>query len=71
MNGTTKEATPTKIAPLWGVKEVAAFLNVTVQTVYALRAKGIGPEAGRVGKHLRYDPDDVIAWFEQQKERAA
>lgn len=71
MNDASRSTLPAKIAPLWGVKEVAAFLNVTVQTVYTLRAKGIGPEAGRVGKHLRYDPDDVIAWFEQQKHRAA
>ena len=50
---------------------MAAFLNITVQTVYTLRAKGIGPQAGRVGKHLRYDPEDVITWFERQKEEAA
>jgi hypothetical protein len=35
-----------------------------VQTVYSLRAKGIGPRARRVGKYLRYRPEDVIAWFD-------
>jgi hypothetical protein len=55
VNDTPKDGTTTKIAPLWGVKEVAAFLNVTVQTVYALRAKGIGPEArpGRQAPAIR------------------
>jgi hypothetical protein len=27
-------------------------------------------KAGRVGRHLRYDPADVTAWFRQQQEAA-
>jgi DNA-binding transcriptional MerR regulator len=47
------------------VQDVAAFLQVPVQTVYSWRAQGSGPPARRVGKYLRYRPADVIAWFEK------
>ena len=51
---------------LWSVTDVSAYLGVPVQTVYAWRKARTGPPAGRVGKHLRYDPDDVRAWFRNQ-----
>lgn len=63
MNDATKE-NMTKIAPLWSVEDVAVFLRVPVQTVYSWWAKGTGPRARRVGKYLRYRPEDVIAWFD-------
>jgi predicted DNA-binding transcriptional regulator AlpA len=53
-----------KIAPLWSVEDVAAYLRVPVQTAYSWRAKGTGPRARKVGKYLRYRPEDVIAWFD-------
>jgi hypothetical protein len=28
--------------------------------------KGIGPKSRRVGRHLRYKPDEVRAWLEEQ-----
>lgn len=49
---------------LWGVKEVAEYLGVPKQTLYQWRTKGYGPSGRRVGKHVRYVPADVIAWFE-------
>lgn len=52
------------IAPLWTVHDVAAYLRVPVQTVYAWRAQGSGPRARKVGKYLRYQPADVVDWFE-------
>lgn len=51
---------------LWTVEDVSAYLGVPVQTLYTWRKRRIGPPAGRVGRHLRYDPDVVRAWFEQQ-----
>ncbi|QOC90237.1 helix-turn-helix domain-containing protein [Micromonospora craniellae] len=51
---------------LWTVDDVSAYLGVPVQTLYTWRKRRIGPPAGRVGRHLRYDPDSVRAWFEQQ-----
>jgi hypothetical protein len=44
--------------------------SVPKATLYQWRYVGIGPKAGRVGRHLRYDPADVIAWFRQQQEAA-
>ena len=59
------------IAPLWTVQDVANFLQVPVQTLYSWRAQGNGPQARRVGKYLRYRPDDVIAWVNDLDSGAA
>lgn len=48
--------------PCWTVAEVAAYLRVPVETLYAWRKRHYGPPAARVGRHLRYDPADVRAW---------
>jgi excisionase family DNA binding protein len=53
-----------EIDPLWGPQEVARYLGVPVQTLYRWRRHGIGPAGRRVGKHLRWDPETVRAWFE-------
>ncbi len=50
---------------LWGVQEVAAFLKVPIATVYRWRHLRAGPPGRRVGRHIRYDPDDVRTWFRQ------
>lgn len=57
--------TTQQFEPLWTVNDVATFLGVPVHTLYGWRTKGYGPPARRVGKHLRYLPSDVRAWFEQ------
>lgn len=56
----------TQAPKLWTVDDVSAYLGVPVQTLYTWRKRRIGPPAGRVGRHLRYDPEAVRAWFEQQ-----
>ncbi|NLT55551.1 MAG: helix-turn-helix domain-containing protein [Actinomycetales bacterium] len=48
---------------LWTVQEVSDFLVVPVETLYQWRYLDTGPEAFRVGKHLRYDPDEVRRWL--------
>ncbi|SBT41813.1 helix-turn-helix domain-containing protein [Micromonospora narathiwatensis] len=55
---------------LWTVDDVSAYLGVPVQTLYTWRKRRIGPPAGRVGRHLRYDPDLVRAWFADQSKAA-
>ena len=55
---------------LWTVEETALYLQVPKATLYQWRYLGIGPKAGRVGRHLRYDPEDVRAWFRQQRDVA-
>lgn len=49
---------------MWTPDDVSAFLQVPVQTLYQWRRKGFGPQARRVGKHLRWSPDAVRAWFD-------
>jgi predicted DNA-binding transcriptional regulator AlpA len=53
---------------MWTPEDVSVFLGgVPVPTLYQWRHKGIGPKSHRVGRHLRYKPEDVRAWFEQQE----
>jgi hypothetical protein len=48
---------------LWAIQDVAAYLGVPVETLYAWRKRKYGPAARRVGRHLRYDPVAVREWF--------
>jgi excisionase family DNA binding protein len=45
------------------VQDVAEYLRVPVQALYSWRSQGSGPPARRVGKYLRYDPDEVMQWW--------
>ncbi len=51
---------------LWTIQDVSVFLGVPVATLYGWRHRGDGPPALRLGKHLRYVPDDVRAWVMRQ-----
>lgn len=50
---------------LWSVDDVSTYLGVPVKTLYQWRQCGYGPKSRRVGRYLRYQPREVIAWFEQ------
>lgn len=43
--------------------DLADLLGVPLETVYQWRRKHTGPRGFRVGRHLRYDPEDVRAWI--------
>jgi excisionase family DNA binding protein len=60
-----------KFDRLWTVEDVAAYLSIPVQTLYQWRSKHYGPPARRVGKYLRFRPEDVKAWFERLGEGVA
>jgi excisionase family DNA binding protein len=49
-------------------KELAAFLQVPVKTIYAWRYTGDGPPGFRIGKHLRFDRRDVIDWLDRRRD---
>ena len=54
--------------------ELAAFLSIPVATVRQWRYMGVGPKAFKVGRHLRYDPDEVMRWLVEEcrtQERSA
>jgi len=45
------------------IKELAAQLHVSVQTLYDLRSQGRGPTGFRVGRHLRFRASEIEAWL--------
>ncbi len=49
------------------VQEVADLLRVSPGTVRAWIAKGEGPPAMRFGKQIRYRPERVMEWVEEQE----
>ncbi|SFD67380.1 DNA binding domain-containing protein, excisionase family [Actinopolyspora alba] len=51
---------------LWTPADVADYLGVPTNTIYQWRSRGSGPPGRRLGKHLRFKPDDVEAWFDAQ-----
>jgi hypothetical protein len=71
---TTSRARVTDVAPptverLWTIGEVSAFLGIPIATLHQWRYLGTGPDAYRVGKHLRYSPVAVQAWLESECRR--
>ena len=56
---------------LWSVQDVSDYLDIPVQTLYQWRTKNYGPPGVRIGKYIRYEPDDVRAWFAALKQKAA
>jgi excisionase family DNA binding protein len=59
------------ISKLWTVQDVAEFLGVPVKTLYQWRSQNYGPPSRRVGRYLRYKPDDVEAWFDAIDRKSA
>jgi excisionase family DNA binding protein len=53
------------------IDEVAVMLGVPKSTCYGWRSRGEGPRSLRVGRWVRYDPQDVADWIESQKARSA
>lgn len=45
--------------------ELAAQLEVSVQTIYDLRSKGRGPRGFRVGTQLRFRNSEIDAWVQR------
>jgi excisionase family DNA binding protein len=52
---------------LWSTVELADVLGVPVSTVSNWRVESKGPKFIRVGKHVRYAIDDVVAWTNENK----
>ena len=56
---------------LWTVGETSYFLGVPVATLYYWRCQGAGPQACKLGRHLRYRSEDVRAWVEANRGQVA
>lgn len=51
---------------LWTIDELAAYLKVPKETIYAWRKRGDGPppvRGGKLGRHLRWEPQTVRDWL--------
>ena len=46
---------------------MSAMLQVPVGTLYQWRFRREGPPSIRVGRFLRFDPEDVQRWLEERK----
>lgn len=52
-------------------QELADWLGVPLETVYAWATRKQGPPRIRVGRHLRFRRVDVERWLDQQTDRLA
>ena len=57
--------------PLLTPEELAEFLGVDIRTLYAWHANGNGPPVTRCGKYLRYRPEGVRRWMEENTDEDA
>jgi hypothetical protein len=48
--------------------DVSEYYNIPVPTLYQWRRRGYGPQATRIGRHLRYEPAAVRVWFAAQRD---
>jgi excisionase family DNA binding protein len=46
--------------------ELAHQLKISVETLRYWRHKGTGPPFTKLGRHVRYDAEAVVAWLNQQ-----
>jgi len=51
------------------VDELAAYLQLSKETLYHWRLEGTGPKATKLGKQLRYSSANVEAWLRARTDR--
>lgn len=49
-------------------QEICQQLQIPLQTFYQWRARGVGPHAYRIGKHLRVSQSDYETWLSLQSD---
>ena len=55
---------------LWSQKDLAAYLNKSTYWCERARWAGEGPKFVKIGRCIRYKPEDVLQWLEQQTRRS-
>jgi excisionase family DNA binding protein len=55
---------------LWTVDDVAGYLGIPKQTLYQWRTRHYGPAGSRIGKYVRYKPEDVKSWVDNHQQVA-
>lgn len=56
------------MAPLMSIHDVSDHLGIPVGTLYQWRTRGKGPKGLRMGRYVRYRPEDVETWIAQQEQ---
>lgn len=51
---------------LMTINDLSDYLGIPVNTLYQWRSKHYGPRGVRMGKYVRYRPQDVEAWLNDQ-----
>ncbi|MGH9045340.1 MAG: helix-turn-helix transcriptional regulator [Acidimicrobiales bacterium] len=59
-----------KLTRLLSPEALAEYLGVPVATIYQWNYRRSGPRALRVGRHLRFRPEDIQSWLDAQAVRA-
>lgn len=54
--------------PLAKSADVAEYLQVSIKTLERWAMNGGGPKYARIGRHRRYDWDDVYTWLAARQE---
>lgn len=52
--------------PLWDERQHAAFRNCAVSSIQKERVRGDGPPFVKIGRLVRYRPEDVRSWVERR-----
>lgn len=55
--------------PLWGYEETSRYTGIPLGTLRYMRSVGEGPRSFKLGRAVKYDPRDVIAYVEAQREQ--
>ena len=51
------------------VEDLARAFHTTVRAIYAMRHRGEGPKATKVGRRLLFAESDVEAWLVERREQ--
>ena len=53
---------PPDLLPLWTISECAAYLALSIHTLYRMSSLGTGPVPVKIAGRLRYEPELVRAY---------
>lgn len=68
----SKPSQPPAILPkLLTLDDIVEFTQVPKSTIYSMRSAGHGPSGFRIGKSLRFRPQDVEMWLESLRDKGA
>lgn len=60
-----------RVEVLWTTSDLSLFLGIPEKTLSDWRYREKGPPFKRLGKHVRYVPDDVREWLDTIDDDAA